>query len=102
MKGHLFGGGYVDERVMAVRNVEGMTAVNGQVADVLVHMFDLVEHGIDLLWSAVHIAAGHGLTLPGRPMKTLEQIFGRPGLLILGVQLILSGAVIITHHAGLW
>src|SRR5215831_14328697 len=39
-EGHLFGGGYVDERVMAVRNVEGMTAVNGQVADALVHMFD--------------------------------------------------------------
>src|SRR5260370_7620100 len=37
---HLFGGGYVDERVMAVRNVEGMTAVNGEVADVLVHAFD--------------------------------------------------------------
>src|SRR5207244_5483405 len=36
----LFGGGYVDERVMAVRNVEGMTAVNGEVADVLVHTFD--------------------------------------------------------------
>src|SRR5215469_15002764 len=30
-EGHLFGGGYVDERVMAVRNVEGMTAVNGEV-----------------------------------------------------------------------
>src|SRR6516162_750453 len=29
---HLFGGGYVDERVMAVRNVEGMSAVNGEVA----------------------------------------------------------------------
>src|SRR5438105_5954591 len=39
-EGHLFGGGYVDERVMAVRNVEGMTAVNGEVADVLVHTFD--------------------------------------------------------------
>src|SRR5271169_4042658 len=26
-EGRLFGGGYVDERVMAVRNVEGMTAV---------------------------------------------------------------------------
>ena len=39
-EGHLFGGGYVDERVMAVRNVEGMTAVNGQVADVLAHSFD--------------------------------------------------------------
>ena len=35
-EGHLFGGGYVDERVMAVRNVEGMTAVNGEVADVFV------------------------------------------------------------------
>src|SRR5215467_192561 len=31
-EGHLFGGGYVDECVMAVRNVEGMTAVNGEVA----------------------------------------------------------------------
>ena len=30
-EGHLLGGGYVDERVMAVRNVEGMTAVNGEV-----------------------------------------------------------------------
>src|SRR5215475_9717245 len=29
-EGHLFGGGYVDERVMAVRNVEGMTAVIGE------------------------------------------------------------------------
>src|SRR5215471_21290756 len=37
---HLFSGGYVDERVMAVRNVEAMTAVNRQVADVLVHTFD--------------------------------------------------------------
>ena len=39
-EGHLFGGGYVDERVMAVRTVEGMTAVNGEVADFFVHMFD--------------------------------------------------------------
>src|SRR6516164_3164283 len=39
-KRHLFGGGYVDERVMAVRNVEGMTAVNGEVADFFVHTFD--------------------------------------------------------------
>src|SRR6266571_6901021 len=39
-EGHLFGGGYVDERVMAVRNVEGMTPVNGEVADALVHIFD--------------------------------------------------------------
>src|SRR5215469_13126198 len=39
-EGHLFGGGYVDERIMAVRNVEGMTAVNGQVADVFVRTFD--------------------------------------------------------------
>src|SRR5947208_1358891 len=39
-EGHLLGGGYIDERVMAVRNVEGMTAVNGEVADVLVHTFD--------------------------------------------------------------
>jgi hypothetical protein len=38
-EGHLFGGGYVHERVMAVRNVEGMTAVNGEVADVFVRMF---------------------------------------------------------------
>src|SRR4029077_829457 len=37
-EGHLFGGGYVDERVMAVRNVEGMTAVNGEVADFFVHV----------------------------------------------------------------
>src|SRR5207248_3868623 len=39
-EGHLFGGGYIDERVMAVRNVEVMTAVNGEMADVLVHPFD--------------------------------------------------------------
>src|SRR6266851_9674337 len=39
-EGHLFGGGYVDERVMAVRDVEVMTAVNGEMADVLVHTFD--------------------------------------------------------------
>src|SRR6266567_8386991 len=39
-KGHLFGGGYVDERVMAVRNVEVMTAVNGEVADVFICTFD--------------------------------------------------------------
>src|SRR6202158_1310611 len=39
-EGHLFGGGHVDERIMAVRNVEGMTAVNGEVADVFVHTFD--------------------------------------------------------------
>src|SRR5690348_4937745 len=39
-EGHLFGGGYVDKRVMAVRNVEGMTAVNGEVAHVRVHTFD--------------------------------------------------------------
>src|ERR1700756_2138997 len=39
-EGHLFGGGYVDERVMAVRNVEGMTAVNGEVADFFVRTFD--------------------------------------------------------------
>src|ERR1700756_1454451 len=37
---HLFGGGYVDERVMPVRNVEVVTAVNGEVADVLVRSFD--------------------------------------------------------------
>src|SRR6516225_1347066 len=39
-EGHLFGGGYVDERVMAVRNVEGMTAVNGEMADGFVRTFD--------------------------------------------------------------
>ena len=39
-EGHPFRGGYVDERVMAVRNVEGMTAVNGEVADVFVRTFD--------------------------------------------------------------
>src|SRR5215831_14329474 len=39
-EGHLFGGGYVDERVMAVRNVERMTAVNGEVADIFVRTFD--------------------------------------------------------------
>src|SRR5205085_9206410 len=37
--GHLFGGGYVDERVMAVRNVEVMTAVNGEVTDIFVCTF---------------------------------------------------------------
>src|SRR5436189_3147415 len=30
-EGHLFGGGNVDERVVAVRNIEVMTAVNGEV-----------------------------------------------------------------------
>src|SRR6516165_7936374 len=39
-EGHLFGGGYVDERVMTVRNVEVMAVVNGEVANVLVHSFD--------------------------------------------------------------
>src|SRR6202008_1105799 len=39
-EGHLFGSGYVDERVMAARNVEGMTAVNGEVADFFVRTFD--------------------------------------------------------------
>src|SRR5580765_1197900 len=39
-EGHLFGGGYVDKRIMAVRNVEVMTAVNGEVADFFVHIFD--------------------------------------------------------------
>src|SRR6516164_4234470 len=39
-EGHLFGGGYVDERVMAVRNVVIMAAVNGEVADVFVRTFD--------------------------------------------------------------
>src|SRR4029077_6213440 len=37
---HLFGGGYVEERVMAIRNVEVMTAVNGEVADFFVHTSD--------------------------------------------------------------
>src|SRR5947208_1759472 len=39
-EGHLFGGGHVDERVMTVRNVEVMTAVNGEVASVFAHPFD--------------------------------------------------------------
>src|SRR5215469_9738521 len=39
-EGHLFGGGYVDERVMAVRNLEVVTAVNGEVADFFVRTFD--------------------------------------------------------------
>src|SRR5215813_6081399 len=39
-EGHPFGGGYVDERVMAVRNVEGMTAVNREVADFFVRTLD--------------------------------------------------------------
>src|ERR1700746_1750049 len=39
-EGHLFGGGCVEERVMAVRNVEGMTAVNGEVADFFVRTFE--------------------------------------------------------------
>src|SRR5881392_2932427 len=38
-EGHLFGRGYVDERVMAVGNVEGMPAVNREVADFFVHTF---------------------------------------------------------------
>src|SRR6516164_11221119 len=47
-EGHLFGGGYVDERVMAVRNVEGMTAVNGEVADVFVRTFDASQPRFDV------------------------------------------------------
>src|SRR3981189_1497208 len=39
-EGHLFGGGYIDERVMAVRNVEVMPAVNREVSDVFVRAFD--------------------------------------------------------------
>src|SRR5215467_11688191 len=39
-EGHLLGGGSVDERVMAIRNVEGMTAVDGEVADFFVGPFD--------------------------------------------------------------
>jgi len=39
-EGHPFGGGHVDERVMAVRNLEVMTAVNREVANVFVHPFD--------------------------------------------------------------
>src|SRR5437868_12574957 len=39
-EGHLFGGRYIDECVMTVRNVEVMTAVNGEVSDVLVPAFD--------------------------------------------------------------
>src|SRR6516162_8554420 len=39
-EGHLFGGGYVNKRVMAVRNVERMTAVNREVADFFVRTFD--------------------------------------------------------------
>src|ERR1700730_13345789 len=39
-EGHLFGGGYVDERVMAVRNVKVMTAVNREVADFFIYTFD--------------------------------------------------------------
>src|SRR5215468_10174152 len=39
-EGHLFGGGYVDERVMAVRNAEGMAAVNREVADFFVRTSD--------------------------------------------------------------
>src|SRR5437762_8816074 len=35
-EGHLFGGGHVDERVMAVRDVEVMTAVNGEMTDIFV------------------------------------------------------------------
>src|SRR5579864_634319 len=42
-EGHLFGGRYVDKRVMTVRNVEVMTAVNGEVADIFVHPFDAGE-----------------------------------------------------------
>src|SRR5436190_21603510 len=39
-EGHLFGGRYINESVMAVRNVEVMTAVNGEVTSVFVHPFD--------------------------------------------------------------
>src|SRR5437762_10084510 len=39
-EGHLFGGGYIDECVMTVGNVEVMTAVNREVSDVLVPAFD--------------------------------------------------------------
>src|SRR5438105_11999199 len=39
-EGHLFGGGYIDECVMPVRNVEVMTAVNREVSDVCVRAFD--------------------------------------------------------------
>src|SRR5580704_1314298 len=39
-EGRVFGGGYVDERVMAVRNIEVMTAMNGEVADFFVHASD--------------------------------------------------------------
>ena len=39
-EGHLFGGGHVDDRIMAVRNVEVMTTVNGEVPSVFVHPFD--------------------------------------------------------------
>src|SRR5437763_16412579 len=38
-EGHLFGGGHVDERVMAVRNVEVMTAVNRKMSHALVSAF---------------------------------------------------------------
>src|SRR6516225_6740435 len=52
-EGHLFGGGDVDERVMAVRNVEGMTAVNGEVADFFVRTFDASQPGF-AVWQRFH------------------------------------------------
>src|SRR5690242_2335383 len=39
-EGHLLGGGDVDERVMAVRDIEIMTAVNGEMASMFAHPFD--------------------------------------------------------------
>src|ERR1700741_1609233 len=52
-EGHLFGGGYIDERVMAVRKVEGMTAVNGEVADVFVRTFDASQPRF-VVWQRFH------------------------------------------------
>jgi hypothetical protein len=43
-QGHLFGGGHVDERVMVVRNVEVMTTVHREVADVSSTRSTLASH----------------------------------------------------------
>src|SRR4030081_1124337 len=38
-EGHLLGGGHVDKRIMAVRNVAPSTAVNGGLPSVCLHPF---------------------------------------------------------------
>ena len=43
-EGHLLGGGDVDERVMAVRDIEIMTAVNGEMASMFATRSTLASH----------------------------------------------------------